>query len=175
MNLLVICIYFLDKCLFSSLVHTTIWYLLLWCMSFCYTLHGLCISYNWKLVHFDNLYPVFPSTSSLPLGTTNMIFFSEFNLFLFFFFWISQINMVIPKDRFGEDRDVGGQTVCQANSTDIVLQLAFMHLFPYKSASLLDHERPRGQVHLIHTWLMHRRAWETGQMKRKERRRHIHK
>ena len=85
MNLLVICIYFLDKCLFSSLVHTTIWYLLLWCMSFCYTLHGLCISYNWKLVPFDNLYPVFPSTSSLPLGTTNMIFFSEFNLFLFFF------------------------------------------------------------------------------------------
>ena len=163
MNLLVTCIYFLDKCLFSSLVHTTIWYLLLWCMSFCYTLHVLCLAYNWKLVPFNSLYPVFPSTSSLPLGTTNMIFFLSL---IFFFFWISQINMVIPKDRFREDKDVGGQVVCQVKSTDIVHQLAFMHLFPYKSDSLLDHERPRGQVHLIHTWLMHRRACETGWMRR---------
>lgn len=133
---------------------------------FCYTLHVLYLSHNWKLVPFDRLYPVFSSTSSLPPGNHEHDFFSEFNLF---FFWISQINMVIPKDRFGEDGDVGGQAVCQMKSMHIVQQLAFMHLFPYKSASLLDHEHPRGQAHLIHAWLMHRRAWEMCQMRRKER------
>lgn len=80
--------------------------------------------------------------------------------------------MVIPKDRFGEDGDVGGQVVCQVKSAHTVQQLAFMHLFPYMSASLLDQEHPRGQVHLIHAWLMHRKAWEMCQMRRKERWRH---
>lgn len=148
---------------------------------------GICCCGVWVFViHY--MVCVYLITGSLYLSTTFILYFLPpvlcpwepqtwffFLSLIFFFFWISQINMVIPKDRFGEDRDVGGQAVCQANSTDIVLQLAFMHLFPYKSASLLDHERPRGQVHLIHTWLMHRRAWETGQMRKKERRRHTHK
>lgn len=76
--------------------------------------------------------------------------------------------MVIPKDRFGEDRDVVGRRFAR-RIQQISSSSWLLYLFPYKSASSWTMSCPRGQVHLIHTWLMHRRAWETGPDEKRKR------